>query len=368
MNTGREPRLSLNTPHKNGFWQLSPRRLATLLNIITPESASLPALAAALTHDDFYVRSNAAKLLARRADRDARVIMEQVLENGQAPARASAARHLYGFTWFAAEPLFKKAMQDADWRVREGAVYALCQMRTYEAYQFLLAALENEPHDEVRGATAWALRDQHDPLAVKALTVALQASDPEIRARVLETLSTTEMKEAIPVVREALLTDSDTDVIYNAALSYVELAEEACFADFAEILMSIDGQRLQYALRGFFQATNYLHLDLAAHPMAEKLMAAFERAVWHPDAAIRKQAIWPLAWSQHPRASEIVSAVFACEANSEVKAYHLRVVVSLMMPESEALLQDALRSDDVFVHSAAETILEERQALTIDLA
>ena len=52
--------------------------------------------------------------LRRRGDRDARLIMQEVLTRGEPRPRASVARQLYGFSWFAAEPLLRQALQDPD--------------------------------------------------------------------------------------------------------------------------------------------------------------------------------------------------------------------------------------------------------------
>src|SRR5215207_5605587 len=114
--TGREPRLS-NRYGTHGERRLSLRRLATMLNVLPPESISLDAAAVMLRNEEFFVRYNAAKMLSRRGDRDARMIMQEALTNGEPPSRASVARHLYGFSWFAAEPLIKQALKDNDPRV-----------------------------------------------------------------------------------------------------------------------------------------------------------------------------------------------------------------------------------------------------------
>src|SRR5687768_5225051 len=135
--TGREPRLASGYT-KKGERRLSLRRFATMLNLLPPEAVSLDALAAAVHNEEFFVRFNAAKMLSRRADRDSRLIMQEVLETGEVPSRASVARHLYGFSWFAAEPLIRMALKDKDYRVREAAIYALCDLRELNAYQLMV--------------------------------------------------------------------------------------------------------------------------------------------------------------------------------------------------------------------------------------
>ena len=75
--TGREPRLAVSSG--TGQRRLSLRGVANMLNMLPPEAVAVDAAEAALRSDDFFVRYNAAKMLARRGDRDARVTMEKVL-------------------------------------------------------------------------------------------------------------------------------------------------------------------------------------------------------------------------------------------------------------------------------------------------
>src|SRR5689334_8072529 len=130
--TGREPQLSTSYG-KQGQRRLNIMGLANMLNLLPASMISLGALEEALRSEAFYVRYGAAKKLAERADRDARLVMQKVLTEGEVPSRASVARHLYGFSWFAAEPLIKQALADQDHRVREGAIYALCDLRELAA-------------------------------------------------------------------------------------------------------------------------------------------------------------------------------------------------------------------------------------------
>ena len=123
--SGREPVLLGEAPAR-GLQRLSLRRLGGMLNVLPPEAITLDAAAAMLDSEEFYVRYSAAKALSRRADRAARRVMAAALETGSPPTRASVARHLHGFSWYAGQPLVERALADPDMRVREGAVYALC--------------------------------------------------------------------------------------------------------------------------------------------------------------------------------------------------------------------------------------------------
>jgi molecular chaperone DnaK (HSP70) len=114
----------------SGRYHLSLRGLSTMLNLLPPEAISLEALAESLRSPDYAVRYNAAELLSKRGDRDARRVFEDVFAKGEALLRASAAQHLHRFSWFAAEPLYHLALADAELRVRESAVLSLCKLRT----------------------------------------------------------------------------------------------------------------------------------------------------------------------------------------------------------------------------------------------
>ena len=367
--TGREPHITTGYI-KKGEWRLSPRRLGTLLNLLPPQAVSLDALASAVHHDEFFVRYNAAKMLARRGDRDARLIIEGVLKDGEPPSRASVARHLYGFSWFAAEPLLRLALQDDDYRVREAVIYALCDLREYKAYQMMTEVLETED-DQVREAAAFGLRNCQDPAAVPVLEVCLKAKDPDVRVKALEALGANDTPEAIPVTREAI-NDPHPDVKYAAVLSLLELAGEEWLQELAGIIGRTSGVTLQQVLRGFFHATNYLKIDVAKSKAADLLIDALETALLDEMPAARQACIWPLAWTNHARTPAILQKTYRIEPDSTIKAEIVRITASLMADNSgaigealrvsEAILQDALQSDDDKVRATAQKVIENRKS------
>jgi HEAT repeat protein len=348
--TGREPRLA----YKKGHYRLSLRGLGTMLNILPPESISLDAAEAALRNKDFYVRYNAARLLRRRGDRDARRIMEDALLNGDVPTRASVARELYGFSWYSAEPLLRQALQDEDVRVHECAVYALCDLRELRGYQLLVEVLPQE-NDHVKAAAAWGLHNCQDSEAVPVLQAALTAADPDVRVKVLEALGANDTPEALPVVRGAL-DDPEPDVQYAATLSLVELQSEACFLEIARLIEHTTGSRRRQILRGFFHATNYLLLDVAATPTADIVLDALEQALLDPMPEARLAVIWLLAWIRHPRAPAILKRAYEVEPDGEVKAHIVKIAYNLMSEARDEILRDASHSSDAAVKEAAEQI------------
>ncbi len=366
--TGREPRLASGTG-KQGLRRLSLRRLATMINVLPPEAISLDAAAEMLRNDEFFVRYNAAKMLGRRGDRDARMIMQEALTNGEPPSRASVARHLYGFSWFAAEPLIKLALKDKDARVREGAIYALCDLRELNAYQLLVEALANEV-DDVRSAAAWGLRDCQDPAAVPVLQVVLKAQDPDVRIKALEALGANDTPEAMPVVRNAM-NDPEPDVKYAATLSLLELAGEQWLQELSGIIGRTSGVTLQQVLRGFFHASNYLKIDIAKSKTADMMIDALETALLDDMPATRMAVIWPLAWMRHERTPTILRQAYRRERDADVKAQMVRIATSLMAENTGAgsavnvaqeILQDALQSKDEHVRQVAEDIAKRSKA------
>ncbi len=353
--TGREPHIS--SQGAKGQYRLSLRGLGTMLNVLPPESISLGAAAAALRSKDFFVRYNAAKILGKRGDRDARLVLHEVITTGDAPARASAARQLSGFSWFVAGPIAQQALNDTDSRVREGVVYALCDMRDLNAYQLLVDALQNETGN-VRAAAAWGLRDCQDEAAVPVLAVVLRAIDPDVRVKGLEALGANQTSAAIPIVRR-MLDDPDPDVQYAAALSWIELCGEACLIDLAgEIERSI-GQKRASILRGFFHATNYLQMNILKSSAADRVIGAIEIALADPLAQARLAAIWPLAWIRHDRAPILLQQAYDREQDCEVKAHIVRVAFNLMSPAGDSIWQTAWQSTDEGVREMARQLAYE---------
>ncbi len=355
--TGREPRLALQFT-KGGAQKLSLRRLATMLNVLPPSAVALEASEEMLKSDEFYVRYNAAKLLCQRADREARLLIQKMLIEGEAPTRASIARHLFHFSWFSAEPLIKQALTDQDTRVREAAIYALCDLRELNAYQLLIETLQVSD-DDLKMAAAWGLRDNQDVSAVPVLQQVLTARDPEVRIKGLEALGVNDNAEAIPVVRHAI-NDPEPDVKYAATLSLLELAGESWLQELSGIIGRTHGITRQQVLRGFFHATNYLKIDVARSQAADMLIDALETALLDDLDEVRMAVAWPLAWMRHDRTSVILRRSYLIERNADVKAHIVRVAASLMSTVGEEILADARQLPNGRVRDMADQIMRDR--------
>lgn len=364
--TGREPALSPSYQGKGGTRKLSLRRLGTMLNVLPPEAISLAAAEEMLRSDHFYVRYNAAKKLGQRADRDARLIMQKVLTDGETPSRASIARHLYGFSWFSAEPLIKQALADTDSRVREAAIYALCDMRDLKAYELMTQVLENE-ESNVQEAATYGLRECHDPEAVPVLATVLRSKDIEVRIKALEALGANDTPQAIPFVRNAI-NDSEPDVKYAATLSLLELAGESWLQELSGVIGRTDGVTREQILRAFFHATNYLKIDVGQSKAADTMIDALEVALFDELPAVRRAAVWPVAWMKHERTGGILRRAYNLEEDSDVKAHIVRISVDLMADVGKSILEDALKSKDETVRVMAENVRESYEISKKDVA
>lgn len=350
--TGREPSLAYAQRRVTGLQRLSPRNLGTLLNMLAPEAISLEAAAEALRSQEFYVRYAAANLLSKRGDRDARVIIQDVLTNGSAPQRASVAYHLYRFSWFVAEPMLRQALRDEDLRVRENAIYALCRVGGQQANRILLEVMP-EANDRLRLAAAWGLSVNPQPESVPVLEIVIQSSDPDVRVKALEALGASQCPQAVPVVKIGL-EDADLDVKYAAALSWIELEGENCFARLAQEIHSSQGLARRSLVQAFFHASNYLFIDIVHSQEAVTIIEALSAALEDELPETRRVAAMPLAWIHHDAATAALLKGYHQEANSDVKAHLLYTAVSLMSPAGPELMQEAMLSPDETIRAAAE--------------
>lgn len=355
--SGYEP--SLSKHEKNKFY-LFLQSFTAIFNRIAPERVSADAYVATLRSEDALIRFEAADALARQGDREARLAFENILQTGTPHQRASAVRHLYRFSWFTAEALFRQALNDDDERVREAAVFSLCKMRLPEAYALAAHTLQNSS-DSVRLSAVWGMVIHPEPAAIPVLAVTLRVQNPEIRALALEVLGATESPEAIPVVKSAL-DDSVPEVQYAATLSWVELAREGCFSELSDLIKRTHGWSRRWILRGFFHATNYLKIESGSSPDAITLIQALEVALSDDLSEARLSAFLPLAWIRHPLAESALLEGFRNELNGDTKAHMLTSAVHLMSPIANLLLEEAMQSQEPLVRQTAEFLAKHKNA------
>jgi HEAT repeat protein len=207
---------------------------------------------------------------------------------------------------------------------------------------------------------AWCLIDSPNASAVPVLGIALQAQDPEVRAKALQALGATGAPEALPIARAAL-DDPVIEVKYAVAFCLVELAKEACLPELARAIEHTKGLAREAILRGLYHATNYFFVDIASSAHVGLVIDALEAALHDDLAQTRFAAAKPLAWMNHGRAAAALSVGYHLEPDSETRARILRETVDVMSPGAEELLQDALQSQDTLVQETAQFLMQRRR-------
>ena len=345
---------ALASPISAGGSRLSLRNLGSALNLLPASHASVEVLAASLRSADPLVRFQAAELLSRRADREARLALEDILARGTPPQRAASAQHLYHFSWFTARGLFERALADPDGRVHEAALFALCKMRAPEAGRLAVAALRSpDATDGMRRAAISGATGHPDAGSVPVLEQALATVNREIREEALEVLGATGAAQAIPLVRRAL-DDPDPDIKYAATLSWLELAGDSCLPELADLLESARCEARRAILRGFFHATNYTGLNLFLSPHVDTLLSALEMSLADELPQTRIAAALPLAWIRHPRAAELLLGAFRAEPDADARAHMLSNAVNLSSPAAGALLDASVSDPMLLVRQTGE--------------
>jgi HEAT repeat protein len=209
-------------------------------------------------------------------------------------------------------------------------------------------------------SAVWGLQSYPDRGAVPLLGLILKTENVEIQAAALEVLGLCGSMDAISLVRDAVLSPH-ADVQYAATLSWVELAQSACFEEIAEIIKTVNGKNLYPILRGLFHASNYMGIEVDENILGgEKLLLAVERATKDELPAVRLMASMILSSSHQDRAGEILLGAFRAERDSNTGAHILNNAVNLMSPVAELMLNDAVKSTDVLIQQTG-MVLKERK-------
>jgi HEAT repeat protein len=177
-------------------------------------SAARP-LADALQHPDARVRWHAAAALMqlRRAAREAAPALRRAMDDADWPVRNAAGRALEDVADEEAVPLLAQALTDASAETRYHAARALARVGpgSAPAVPVLTIALRDEDW-EVRMESAWALAAVGPAAAgaEPALLAALGDADPQVRASAAWALAGIggSREAAVPALRRALADDS----------------------------------------------------------------------------------------------------------------------------------------------------------------
>ncbi|PJF37252.1 MAG: hypothetical protein CUN49_01200 [Candidatus Thermofonsia Clade 1 bacterium] len=293
------------------------------------ENISVDVLRAALCYGQRAVRRAAAESLGQRADAEALAALQTALQSCTPAARTAAARQLSAFDWEEAQPLWAQALADSDPQVRTAALHALFERDEPEALDKLA-----EQFSQVRS--------------------------PRLRAAILEHWAERGAVIHIDLVRAAL-DDPSPLVCHAAATTLLDLLAESALAPLAEAAQRRQGAARAAILRGIFNATNYLGIQIGESVDCDAILNVVELALRDSEPDVRRTAIWLAAWIRHPRAEALVEAAYRAERDPEVQAYILYVAISLNAPCAHALLAEALQSAEPTVREQA-IVLSQRKA------
>ncbi len=143
----------------------------------------VPGLVAALSDPSSDVRRMAAEALGKKGDPAAAFPLLKELDDRDVHARKAAAEALGLVLEKApagtpgrpeAVDALVRLLGDPDYGVRYNSADGLSHLRSRRAVPALIAVLEKDPDESVRGHAAWALGQTGDPVAVEPLVVALR--------------------------------------------------------------------------------------------------------------------------------------------------------------------------------------------------
>lgn len=265
------------------------------------------------------VRVNAASGLARLVDPHAFRPLLNALQDEDPDVRRYAAVALGELADAKAIPSLMKVLQGWDLLVAmdapfvEAIVETIGKLGDASAAQGLLPLLQSK-HEGVIFKTVVALKKLRSPLAIPALTSMLQAPQPALRRRVVETLGQAGDVSLVPIIGEVLRQDASREVRATAARSLGELkSSEAC-------------QFLEEAL--------------------------------HEEFSIRCQAVIALGLIQERSTLAALMAMLKDES-PEVRYHAINAIAKFKDPKTLRALAVMLEDSDPMVRSGASKVIEE---------
>jgi HEAT repeat protein len=226
-----------------------------------------------------------------------------------------------------AGPALLQALEDRDSMTRALAVRSLGKLKYVPARSKLSALLATDPSDQVREASALALRQIGDPKAVTALLKALSDTSTNVRVTALAGLAQYKDTKARPGI-EAACHDKAVQVRRTAVyvlgrledpkaipvvLGLTKDLDASVRAGAAQSLGALHAEDSKDALRDLLKDPDNAVQASAAHSLAMLGdSTGFEKAkelVQDPNLAVRILAIDTLGWSEDPSAESALQTL-----------------------------------------------------------
>jgi len=167
-------------------------------------------LIALLEDDDYFVRNEALSLFSMGRRKDKRAV-EPLIKLLKDKSLRQEAVHALGYLndSRAVEPLTSILLKDKNWMAREGAAWALKEIKDNRAVGALILALQDNI-GKVRSMSAWALQEIADSKALLPLKKAfLEEEDTDVKNSIESAMGALERKEKGIAEREVGVSDSE---------------------------------------------------------------------------------------------------------------------------------------------------------------
>ncbi|HVG07875.1 MAG TPA: HEAT repeat domain-containing protein, partial [Thermoanaerobaculia bacterium] len=277
------------------------------------EKDSVPELMAALRHEDYEVREEAAEALGGLADR-------------------------------AAVAALAKALKDEEYTVGQTSAWALGQIGDPAAIGPLTAALRDSD-DRVRASAAEALGRIGGPQVIPALEQALRDGEAEVRMEAIRALLSTEGPRALAALRQAL-SDDDPRVRRQAGLAMKVAEKSATLTDLETALADDDYRIRKIAAAGFERMTLSKAPDALLHTLHEDT-----------SKTVREIAARALGKLHDPRATSALIMALQDE-RWEVRQQAAASLGQIRDPQAAAALTSAQKDEHPRVRAQAAAALQ----------
>jgi len=147
------------------------------------------------------------------------------LDSEEKEQRLNASTKLIGVEDKSIIPVLIKLLEDADWNIRRNALIALTRLKAYEAFHYILKALD-DPTEIVRTTAVEAIGKLGNKAGVRQLEKMYRVSvDRGIKSQIIEALGEIRDPETVPLIIEAV-SDSYSGVRLRAVEALKKIKDQ----------------------------------------------------------------------------------------------------------------------------------------------
>jgi HEAT repeat protein len=232
--------------------------------------------------------------------------------------------------------------------VRSNSAEALGNIGDPKAIPYLIQSLDQDPYEEVRAKSAWALGKLNAKEAVDALIKALYDEDWEVRKYAANSLGIIGDQNALPYLIE-ILNDPDRQVRQYAAVALGKMKDERAISI---LLESMDDEDDNVKLISMYALEN----------MGEKAVGPLTKTLKDKDWRIRANAAIVLGKIGDEKAQKSLSGalkgMFNKDRNNYVRGKAAEALGNIGSEKAINSLTKALKDEDKYVRDKASLALQ----------